>query len=54
LPHSRRFPRPCKIKLTIGKPITFTDTSNNREGWETVAKAAESAVRDLATPESAA
>ena len=48
LPPQRRFPRPAKLGLRIGKPISFNDTPDDRQGWESVAQAAEAAVSALA------
>jgi 1-acyl-sn-glycerol-3-phosphate acyltransferase len=44
LPHNRRWPRPTKVRLKIGEPILFAQLFNDREGWQSVAKAIESAV----------
>jgi 1-acyl-sn-glycerol-3-phosphate acyltransferase len=48
LPPTRSLPRPSPIELTIGKPLSCQLVPNNREGWETIAAGAESAVRELA------
>jgi 1-acyl-sn-glycerol-3-phosphate acyltransferase len=50
LPPERRWPRPLKVRLRIGNPLTFAATGNDREGWQSVAKAAESAVAELGEP----
>jgi 1-acyl-sn-glycerol-3-phosphate acyltransferase len=47
LPPNRRVPRPVKIKLTIGAPLEFAATANNREGWSQIAQNVESSVRGL-------
>lgn len=47
LPAMNNFPRWKKIKITIGKAITFVDVSNDREGWESIAVRLEDAVRRL-------
>lgn len=48
LPPGRSLPRRGAISLTIGKPLAFADTGNDREGWRRVTEEAERAVRDLA------
>ncbi|HEY1683837.1 MAG TPA: lysophospholipid acyltransferase family protein [Tepidisphaeraceae bacterium] len=48
LPPHRSWPRPTKIHMRIGPPLTFPDVSNNRQGWEIIAANAESAVQQLA------
>jgi 1-acyl-sn-glycerol-3-phosphate acyltransferase len=45
-PH-QRIPRPGKITLHIGKPLTFTATKNDRAGWVEIAAAAHAAVEAL-------
>jgi 1-acyl-sn-glycerol-3-phosphate acyltransferase len=47
LPAKRNIPRPVAIKLTIGDPVQFASTSNDRTGWSEVAQSVESRVRDL-------
>jgi 1-acyl-sn-glycerol-3-phosphate acyltransferase len=47
LPPERNIPRPVAIKLTIGDPVQFASTSNDRTGWSEVAQSVESRVRDL-------
>jgi hypothetical protein len=42
-------PRWKKICVTIGKPLSFSATTNDRTGWESIAAATENAVRALAT-----
>ena len=39
--------RPAKIRVTVGKPISFENTANDREGWSHVAETLESRVRAL-------
>ena len=46
-PPDRRFPRPTKLRLTIGAPLTFESVDDERNGWHTVAGEAEAAVRAL-------
>ena len=48
LPPNRRWPRPLPIQLTIGQPLSFPETPNNRQGWNTIASQVESAVTALA------
>lgn len=47
LPPQRRLPRPVKLRLAIGAPLTFANTANDRKGWLTVARSCEDAVRRL-------
>jgi 1-acyl-sn-glycerol-3-phosphate acyltransferase len=47
LPASRSLPRPSKICVTIGPPLQFDSASDDRVGWEKIARAAEDAVRKL-------
>jgi 1-acyl-sn-glycerol-3-phosphate acyltransferase len=49
LPASRSFPRWERICVTIGKPLSFSEMTNDRAGWESIAAATENAVRALAT-----
>jgi len=37
LPPDRSVPRPRRVALTIGQPLTFADTQNNRTGWNEIA-----------------
>lgn len=48
LPPGRRFPRPVRLTLAVGQPLLFTDTPDERPGWEQVARSAEAAIRTLA------
>jgi 1-acyl-sn-glycerol-3-phosphate acyltransferase len=48
LPPQGNFPRPVGIKLTIGEPLQFASTSNDRAGWSQIAQSVEAAVRSLA------
>jgi 1-acyl-sn-glycerol-3-phosphate acyltransferase len=47
-PHSR-WPRPERIRLRIGPPLSFADVSNNREGWHRIAAAMQERVEALAS-----
>jgi 1-acyl-sn-glycerol-3-phosphate acyltransferase len=47
LPCSRRLPRPVKLRLVIGEPISFGQAANDREGWQSIATTLESAVAAL-------
>jgi 1-acyl-sn-glycerol-3-phosphate acyltransferase len=49
LPPQRRWPRPGRLRLTIGAPLRFAATADDRAGWEAIAAAAEAAVRALGT-----
>jgi len=48
LPASATMPRWKTICVTIGKPLSFSATTNDRTGWELIATATENAVRNLA------
>lgn len=48
LPPGRRLPRPAKLRLRIGKALSFESTPNGRDGWDAIAAATEAAVRALA------
>ncbi|HEY8749731.1 MAG TPA: lysophospholipid acyltransferase family protein [Tepidisphaeraceae bacterium] len=48
MPPNRRVPRATPISLRIGDPINFKQSPNNREGWTSIARQLEIAVRDLA------
>jgi 1-acyl-sn-glycerol-3-phosphate acyltransferase len=45
----RRCPRPRRIRVRVGEPLTFAAVANDRAGWVHVAAAAEERVRALAT-----
>jgi 1-acyl-sn-glycerol-3-phosphate acyltransferase len=44
LPPGRRWPRPHPIRLQIGQPLSFETISNDREGWNAIARQVESAI----------
>jgi 1-acyl-sn-glycerol-3-phosphate acyltransferase len=44
---AQRWPRPKRIVLTIGEPVTFESTTNDRAGWTTIAKTLEARVKML-------
>lgn len=48
LPPNRTIPRPVKVKLTIGEPLNFSATPNDRDGWSRIARELESDVANLA------
>jgi 1-acyl-sn-glycerol-3-phosphate acyltransferase len=48
LPHSGSIPRWKKITVSIAKPLLFTSVTNDRAGWEAIARSTEAAVRALA------
>ncbi|HVR75256.1 MAG TPA: lysophospholipid acyltransferase family protein [Planctomycetota bacterium] len=54
LPPHRRFPRPRKLRLVIGKPRVFESASNDRQGWDLIARECEQAFRELAGEEQTA
>ena len=49
LPSSETIPRWKKISVRVGTPLSFAEMANDRAGWESIARATEKAVRDLAT-----
>jgi 1-acyl-sn-glycerol-3-phosphate acyltransferase len=46
-PAESRWPRPRKLRLKVGVPLSFDSVPNARSGWEQVAHDAEAAVRRL-------
>jgi 1-acyl-sn-glycerol-3-phosphate acyltransferase len=46
-PATRKFPKPWKVSLTVGSPMTFADVVQDRDGWTCVAETLEAAVRTL-------
>jgi 1-acyl-sn-glycerol-3-phosphate acyltransferase len=46
-PPNRRFPRPVKVTLSIGTPISFPSIVNRMEGWREIALTLEASVRHL-------
>jgi 1-acyl-sn-glycerol-3-phosphate acyltransferase len=47
LPPGAQWPRPTQIVLRMGAPLQFAGVPNQREGWETIARDVEQAVRAL-------
>ena len=47
MPRDRRFPRPRRVRLQIGRPLTFDSLSNRREGWGQIAMVCREAVELL-------
>jgi 1-acyl-sn-glycerol-3-phosphate acyltransferase len=50
LPAGTTLPRPWKVSLHIGSPLSFADVDNTREGWRYVAGCVEAAIRRLGIP----
>lgn len=48
LPPYRHLPHPKKIRVAIGAPLSFAQTTNDRAGWDAIAAKLEAAVRALA------
>lgn len=48
MPPGSTLPRPRKIRLKVGKPLTFEDAPNDRRGWNRIAEDLERSVRELA------
>ena len=46
-PTCRRLPRPGRIRVELGPPMSFASVRNDREGWLQVAHRTEEAVRGL-------
>jgi 1-acyl-sn-glycerol-3-phosphate acyltransferase len=42
-----KFPRPKKIIVHIGQPLSFLAVKNDRSGWQEIAGAAQAAVESL-------
>lgn len=49
LPPDRKWPRPHRIRVTIGRPLDFANVANDRDGWERLMRCVEDAVRGLAS-----
>lgn len=47
-PPDARLPRPRQVRVRIGRPLSFAELPNAREGWECVVSESEAAVRRLA------
>lgn len=47
LPPGRRIPRPSPVRLSIGRPLRFDATSNDRPGWDQIAGTVQGAVSAL-------
>ncbi|HSH38864.1 MAG TPA: hypothetical protein VK993_08765, partial [Chthoniobacterales bacterium] len=47
LPSTNSMPRPTKIAVAIGSPLQFPSATNDRGGWQLIARALEEAVRRL-------
>ena len=45
---NQRLPRPRKIRLNIGEPVSFETVANQREGWVQIAETMERRVKELA------
>lgn len=48
-PPNARWPRPRKLLLKIGTPLSFASTPNTRAGWQEIVRASEEAVRGLSS-----
>lgn len=48
LPPGRVLPRPVKMRVRIGPPMTFADQPDSREGWNAIATALQARVESLA------
>lgn len=44
---NQRLPRPRKIHLNIGKPVSFESVENQRDGWVQIAQTMERRVKEL-------
>jgi 1-acyl-sn-glycerol-3-phosphate acyltransferase len=47
-PPGRHFSKPLSVGISIGPPMTFEDCSDDRAGWDSIAKRLQAAVVDLA------
>lgn len=52
LPKGAGLPRPRKLRVSIGKPMTFAEVRNRKVGWEDIASQLHHAVYDLNHPSS--
>ena len=52
-PAQARLPRPGRLRLAIGTPLSFHDTPSTRPGWEDLAQRTEDAVRAIAAAQAA-
>ena len=50
MPPSKSLPRPHRVHLRIGAPLSFKAKSCDRAGWNQVAGDVEAAVRALGEP----
>ncbi len=50
LPAHKSLPRPRKLVLTVGTPLTFENVANDADGWIEIANRSEQAVRAISTP----
>ena len=46
-PPKARFPRPHGIRLKMGKPISFEEIEDSRDGWRKIGERLEACVREL-------
>lgn len=46
-PAGRRWPRPRKITIRVGKPLQFADAANDRDGWDVVRERVERGIKTL-------
>lgn len=51
LPPRARVPRPRRLRLRVGEPLSFAGVADERSGWQEVAARVEAAVRRLAGSE---
>lgn len=49
-PPGTKAPRPRTLRVTVGPPISFAATPNERQGWQSVAEQLRAAVERLSTP----
>jgi 1-acyl-sn-glycerol-3-phosphate acyltransferase len=47
MPAGVRFPRPKRITIRVGEPLTFSDVSNDKIGWERIVRVVEDRVKRL-------
>jgi len=47
MPHDAWLPRPYKLTVHVGDPLSFSDLPDSREGWEEVARRTQYAVASL-------
>jgi 1-acyl-sn-glycerol-3-phosphate acyltransferase len=48
MPPGKAWPRPRRVRLRIGQPLTFAQAAQDRTGWQSIAEQLKAAVTHLA------